>query len=303
MKLNHPIQKAELDIAVKKLKSGKSPGLDGLTPEFYKCFWEDLCMPFGEMVETTFETGSLPESAKIAVAQLIFKKGNSQLLKNYRPISLTNYDYKIIAFVLSERIQKVIQNLISHDQTAYIKERFIGNNVSNDAISGLSIQDTTFKISQYADDLTLILSDLQSVSSSINTIKQFSKVAGPKLNLDKTEGLLIGNLKNSNIEEYMGISITNRLTKVLGIYIGNTQIQCEELNWNEKLNKIQNILNLWIKRNLTIFGKTVVVNTLCISKLVYNFLLIPVPEYVIKKLENMIINFLFKSNPVIMTCS
>ena len=74
MKLNHPIQKAELDIAVKKLKSGKSPGLDGLTPEFYKCFWEDLCMPFGEMVETTFETGSLPESAKIAVAQLIFKK-------------------------------------------------------------------------------------------------------------------------------------------------------------------------------------------------------------------------------------
>ena len=398
MKLNHPIQKAELDIAVKKLKSGKSPGLDGLTPEFYKCFWEDLCMPFGEMVETTFETGSLPESAKIAVAQLIFKKGNSQLLKNYRPISLTNYDYKIIAFVLSERIQKVIQNLISHDQTAYIKERFIGNNVrllsdiihycnlakqngillsvdfekafdtvewnfmyeclrkfnfgenfikwievlytdpimvvknngyftkkirltrglrqgcpisallfiivveilaikirSNDAISGLSIQDTTFKISQYADDLTLILSDLQSVSSSINTIKQFSKVAGPKLNLDKTEGLLIGNLKNSNIGEYVGISITNRLTKVLGIYIGNTQIQCEELNWNGKLNKIQNILNLWIKRNLTIFGKTVVVNTLCISKLVYNFLLIPVPEYVIKKLENMIINFLFKS--------
>ena len=60
-------------------------------------------------------------------------------------------------------------------------------------------------------------------------------------------------------------------------------------------NKIQNILNLWVKRNLTIFGKTVVINTLCISKLVYNFLLIPVPEYVIKKLENMVINFLFKS--------
>ena len=93
----------------------------------------------------------------------------------------------------------------------------------------------------------------------------------------------------------MGISRTNRLTKVLGIYIGNTQIQCEELYWNGKLNKIQNTLNLWIKRNLTIFGKTVFINTLCISKLVYNFLLIPVLEYVIKSLENMIINFLFKS--------
>ena len=103
MKLNNPIQKAELDIAVKNLKSGKSPGLDGLTPEFYKCFWEDLYMPFSKMVEITFGIGSLPEK-KIAVAQLIFKNGNSQLLKNYRPISLTNYGYKIIAFVLLERI-------------------------------------------------------------------------------------------------------------------------------------------------------------------------------------------------------
>ena len=85
-------------------------------------------MPFSEMVETTFETGSLPESSKIAVAQFIFKKGNSPLLKNYRPISLTSYHYKIIAFVLMERIQKDIQNLISHDPIAYIKERFICNN-------------------------------------------------------------------------------------------------------------------------------------------------------------------------------
>ena len=77
----------------------------------------------------------------------------------------------------------------------------------------------------------------------------------------------------------MGISITNTLTKVLGICIGNNQIQCEDLNWNGKLDKIQNTLNLCVKRNLTIFGKTVVINTLCISKLVYNFLLIPVPEY------------------------
>ena len=77
MQLNNPIQKAELDFAVKKLKSGKSPGLDGLMPEFYKCFCEDLYMPFSEMVETSFETGSLPESSKLTVAQLIFKKGNS----------------------------------------------------------------------------------------------------------------------------------------------------------------------------------------------------------------------------------
>ena len=129
IKLNNPIKKSELDKAVEKLKCGKSPGLDGLTPEFFKHFWEDLYLPFSEMVEACFTSGSLPESSKIAVVQLLYKKENSQLLKNYRPISLTNYDYKIIAFVLSERIQYIIHNLISHDQTAYIKDRFIGNNV------------------------------------------------------------------------------------------------------------------------------------------------------------------------------
>lgn len=51
------------------------------------------------------------------------------MLKNYRPISLTNVDYKILAFVLSARLQKVICNLVSQEQTAYIKHRFIGQNI------------------------------------------------------------------------------------------------------------------------------------------------------------------------------
>ena len=59
---------------------------------------------------------------------LIFKKGNRLNIKNYRPISLANVDYKMLAFLLANRLQSVLDKLISHDQTGYIKGRFINSN-------------------------------------------------------------------------------------------------------------------------------------------------------------------------------
>lgn len=67
-------------------------------------------------------------SQRLAVISLIFKKGEQTNIKNYRPISLTNTDYKIIAFVFARRLQKVIDNLINENQSAYIKGRYIGEN-------------------------------------------------------------------------------------------------------------------------------------------------------------------------------
>ena len=49
-------------------------------------------------------------------------------LKNYRPISLTNTDYKIIAFIFARRLQTFISKQIGNEQTAYIKGRYIGIN-------------------------------------------------------------------------------------------------------------------------------------------------------------------------------
>ena len=67
-------------------------------------------------------------SQRLAIMTLIHKKGDKKLLKNYRPISLTNIDYKIIAFVFAKRLQNILERLISKSQTAYIKGRFIGEN-------------------------------------------------------------------------------------------------------------------------------------------------------------------------------
>ena len=49
-------------------------------------------------------------------------------MKNWRPISLLNSDYKILAKLLAKRLQNVISNIINTDQVGYIKGRFIGEN-------------------------------------------------------------------------------------------------------------------------------------------------------------------------------
>ncbi len=122
------ITEKELKKVIDKLKPGKSPGCDGLTTEFYKKFWPDIKDLYMEMITETYALGELPYTLRKAILALLFKKGDNTLLKNYRPISLTNYDYKILCFVLANRLQKVLKNIIHEDQTGYIKGRYIGTN-------------------------------------------------------------------------------------------------------------------------------------------------------------------------------
>ena len=110
------------------MKQNKSPGIDGLPVEFYKMFWKHVNRYFYNALIASFEKGELSQTQKCSVLSLIHKKDALDKLENYRPISLTNTDYKIIAFVLAERLKRVIDNLINKNQTGYIKGRFIGAN-------------------------------------------------------------------------------------------------------------------------------------------------------------------------------
>ena len=61
---------------------------------------------------------------------LIPKQESSLLdLKNWRPITLLNNDYKIASKAIAKRIEVVLPRLIHTDQTGFIKGRYIGENI------------------------------------------------------------------------------------------------------------------------------------------------------------------------------
>ena len=119
----------ELKTALYAMKYNKSPGLDGLTAEYFKYFWWHFNDIFHFLLERIFKNNELCQSMKIGVISLIPKKGDLTRLNNWRPISLLNTDYKIINKALANIISRVITNLISEDQTCCIPGRDISENV------------------------------------------------------------------------------------------------------------------------------------------------------------------------------
>ncbi len=68
-------------------------------------------------------------------------------------------------------------------------------------MKGIKIDKNEIKISLPADDITLILSDINYVQNSFKILKSFSKCAALKINVDKTQAKYIGSLIMDNCIE------------------------------------------------------------------------------------------------------
>jgi len=391
------IDREELRAVIKSLKPNKSPGYDGIPAEFYKLFWDEMEDLYIDTINEAYDKEELPASLRTAILALIYKKGERTNIENYRPLSLTNIDYKILAGVLANRLKKVLPSIISTDQTGYMKGRYIGTtarlvqdiiaysesekvagavlmldfkkafdslehnfiitalqsfgfgntlcrwirilysravfSIKNNGWIGkricmgrgirqgcpasgllfviavelmaIKIRNNTnihgfifgrhgneHKISQYVDDSTVFVRNAESIEHVIDTVSEFGKVAGPKLNIAKTEGIWLGPLKSMS-KFYAGISFKNEAVKCLGIYIGHSKELCCEKNWMPKVKRIQASLEVWKTRNLTLIGKVVLLKTMALSQITYIASVMCCPDNIVKEIEKLMYNFIW----------
>ena len=131
-KLDQPITLEEVEEVVKYLKKNKSPGWDGLSAEFYQYFWEDIKHTIFHSYLESIRNNCLSPSQRIGVINLIPKpKPPSDLvyLKNWRPITLLNVDYKIFTHVIKNRFVDSLPHVISKVQSGFQSGRCTSDNL------------------------------------------------------------------------------------------------------------------------------------------------------------------------------
>ena len=120
---------AEVDIALSQMHPLKSLGPDGMSAVFYQHFWALVRNEVCNAVLDYLNNGIFDTSINDTFITLIPKIKDPTRITEYRPISLCNVLYKLIAKVLANRLKKVLPHIISPNQSAFIPGRLISDNI------------------------------------------------------------------------------------------------------------------------------------------------------------------------------
>lgn len=118
------IQHATFAISLEKV-----PGPDGMRSLFYQRFWSTIGTDICTMVRNFYETGEFDERLNQTNICLIPKTDRPATMTEFRPISLCNVGYKIISKILSTRLKRILPELISETQSAFVAKRLITDNI------------------------------------------------------------------------------------------------------------------------------------------------------------------------------
>ena len=123
-----PITLEELKKALSTCKDS-APGLDGIPYSFYSSLSDSLLKYVLESWNYALETGALAQSHRQSCITLLPKKDKDlSLIGNWRPISLSACDLKIITKSYANRLKLVLPHVICEAQAAYIPGRDISFN-------------------------------------------------------------------------------------------------------------------------------------------------------------------------------
>ena len=119
--IEEEITENEVRAAVGNMKNGKAQGVDGITPEMVKAGGEKVIQILKDIFNNIFFKGLYPDSWSKAIIVPIYKKGNKNLVDNYRGVSLLSILSKCYTYILNKRLVKWTKNknLVVEEQAGF----------------------------------------------------------------------------------------------------------------------------------------------------------------------------------------
>ena len=128
--LLQPLSTQEVFKAVKALAKDVCPGVDGLGVQWYIQYWDLIGDGLTKAYQQILDSGNMPQEWKEGLIYMIPKtSGQLEELSQWRPITLLNVIYKILAKTIARRLQPYLSELIHDTQTGFLQERSIFDNI------------------------------------------------------------------------------------------------------------------------------------------------------------------------------
>ena len=124
-----PLMLEEVKEAMKQLPHGKAPGVDTIPAEFYQEVWEDVEPDVFNFVAETMNQAHITEELNISKIALLPKSEDRLRVQNYRPISILNTLYKVVAKVYANRMKPLLHHWILPSQTSFVPNKCTLDNI------------------------------------------------------------------------------------------------------------------------------------------------------------------------------
>lgn len=349
------------------LSTNKSPGWDGLPGEFFRKFKKRLGPILIRLFADIQRERRVGHDFATGIVALIHKRGDKADLRNYRPITLLNCDYKILMKVMANRLKLVIEQVISGGQAYSVPGRDIADSILSikytlneirsrggihlnidfekafdrvsheflwevlrkfgfknkfihwirllyqnsdsrvkvnglltdriplgrsvrqgcplsaylyslvaEPLSALLVKDegvrgilapdgAELKIFSYADDTNVFIRDSCSLERALACIGVYCGASGARVNALKSSISFCGGAQPASGP--LPFPLAADSFRVLGVVMGADPSRCKEEQWSGLYKSFCATLHLWKARKLTLKGKVLIVNSLCVSKL------------------------------------
>ena len=165
----------------------------------------------------------------------------------------------------------------------------------NNDIKGIIINNTNIKLSAYADDTYFLASDVISLQYIFKTCEIFQQFSSLKLNLDKSHACWIGVAKRKSETPINCHWVNLQMDKivVLGTYCSYDLLLVEKYNLLNLVSAVNESINMWGCRGLTLAGRILIFKSLALSKVLYTCKMTNFTKDFIKQLEDLRKNFIW----------